>query len=97
MSEMGTMMQNQQPYMDVFISESDMSYWKVIMEGPAESMYSEGTFVLTVQIPPSFPQNPPVVRFATPVLHPNITKVKYSIKILLLKILMTILARTNLP
>jgi ubiquitin-conjugating enzyme/von Willebrand factor type A domain-containing protein len=62
---------------DVYVSEADMSFWKVVLMGPAETPYSGGTFVLTVQLCSNFPQFPPTVRFSTPILHPNITKVSH--------------------
>jgi hypothetical protein len=60
---------------DVYINEADMTYWKVVMPGPVGSPYEKGTFVLSVQMTDSFPNIPPVVRFLTPILHPNVTKV----------------------
>jgi hypothetical protein len=68
---------HEQPYnsMDVYVNETNMSYWKVVMEGPKGTPYEKGTFVLSVSMSPSFPQVPPIVRFLTPILHPNVTKV----------------------
>lgn len=68
---------HEQPYssMDVYVNETNMSYWKVVMEGPKGTPYEKGTFVLSVSMSPSFPQIPPIVRFLTPILHPNVTKV----------------------
>jgi hypothetical protein len=68
---------NEHPYdsMDVYVNETNMSYWKVVMKGPEGTPYEKGTFVLSVSMSPSFPQAPPIVRFLTPILHPNVTKV----------------------
>jgi hypothetical protein len=60
---------------DTYVNESNMSFWKVVMSGPVGSPYEKGNFVLSVSLTETFPQTPPLVRFLTPVLHPNITKV----------------------
>ena len=62
------------PSMDVYVSESNMSFWKVVMAGP-QGPYEKGAFLLTVELGDYFPLRPPSVRFITPVLHPNISKV----------------------
>ena len=53
-----------------------MGFWKVVMEGPPASPYAEGVFMLYLEIGEDFPFKPPSVRFITPILHPNITKVR---------------------
>lgn len=73
--EVRQMAANQHPYMDVYISESNMGFWKVVMQGPPESPYSTGTFALYIEMGGGFPRQAPTARFLTPVLHPNITKV----------------------
>lgn len=75
--EVRQMAANQHPYMDVYISESNMGFWKVAMQGPPASPYSNGTFLLYIEMGDSFPRQAPSARFITPVLHPNITKVFY--------------------
>jgi ubiquitin-conjugating enzyme E2 T len=42
------------------------------IQGPEETPYSEGTFLLEVSVPPRYPFEPPKVRFSTPIYHPNI-------------------------
>lgn len=73
--EVRQMAANQHPYMDVYISESNMGFWKVVMQGPPASPYSSGTFALYIEMGDGFPRQAPTARFLTPVLHPNITKV----------------------
>ena len=75
MKEIDFIILNQESYFDVYVNESDMSFWKVVMAGPVGSPYDKGNFVLSVCLTETFPQTPPLVRFLTPVLHPNITKV----------------------
>ncbi|KAI9783680.1 MAG: hypothetical protein M1839_003528 [Geoglossum umbratile] len=74
LSEIKAMIENQHEHMDVYISERNMGFWKVVMQGPPESPYEKGTWVLYIELGDAFPRKPPEVRFLTPILHPNITK-----------------------
>jgi len=67
---------------DIFPSETDLTFWKVIMEGPGGSPYADGTWLLSVRFPPTYPVQPPEVRFVTSIIHCNINsygKVCHSI------------------
>jgi hypothetical protein len=75
LNEIRAMIDNQHEYMDVYVSESNMGFWKVVMQGPPESPYEDGTFLLYIEIGEQFPRKAPTARFITPMLHPNITKV----------------------
>lgn len=44
------------------------------LQGPKGSPYENGSFKLTVTIPQKYPLEPPLVKFTTPVYHPNIDK-----------------------
>jgi ubiquitin-conjugating enzyme/von Willebrand factor type A domain-containing protein len=63
---------------DIYFNEADLTYWKVVMKGPPDTPYENGTFVISVHITREFPRFAPLVRFITPILHPNITKVWYK-------------------
>ena len=78
LNEITQMANNLPSDMDIYVNESDMSFWKVVLTGPQDTPYVAGTFILTVQMSQTFPQLPPTVRFVTPILHPNITKVTNS-------------------
>jgi ubiquitin-protein ligase len=41
-------------------------------QGPQGTVYENGLFNLSVSIPQRFPFEPPLVRFTTPVYHPNV-------------------------
>ncbi|XP_076066057.1 modifier of rpr and grim, ubiquitously expressed [Oratosquilla oratoria] len=49
-------------------------HWQASIRGPAGSPYEGGTFYLYIQIPPSYPLCPPVVRFITKIFHPNVSR-----------------------
>ncbi|KAI9641943.1 hypothetical protein NHQ30_009812 [Ciborinia camelliae] len=74
LDEMRLMIANPHASMDVYVSEVDMAFWKIIMSGPESTPYSQGTFALFVHMTETYPQKAPTVRFITPVLHPNISK-----------------------
>lgn len=42
------------------------------LRGPEQTPYEEGTFKLEITVPDRYPFEPPRVKFATPVYHPNI-------------------------
>jgi hypothetical protein len=75
LGEVRAAIDNHHDYMDIYVSESNMSFWKVVMQGPPGSPYASGTFVLYVEHGADLPRKPPSVRFITPILHPNVTKV----------------------
>lgn len=61
------------PKLDIHVSTSDISFWKVVMDGPDDSPYSEGAFLLYLSAGEDYPYQPPEVRFVTKVMHPNIS------------------------
>jgi ubiquitin-protein ligase len=56
------------------VSESDMNIWKGIIDGPDDSPYKGGKFVVNIKFPDSYPMNPPEIVFETLVYHPNISE-----------------------
>lgn len=68
------MIENHHGYIDIYISESSMGFWEIVMQGPPDSPYEDGTFLLYIELGDQFPRQPPTARFITPILHPNITK-----------------------
>ena len=57
---------------DIYVSESDFSFWKVVMEGPEGSPYSAGTFMLYMHAEDNYPTFAPKARFITRIRHPNV-------------------------
>jgi ubiquitin-protein ligase len=72
MQEIGDIAAHSHPSYDVYVSESNMGFWKVVLEGPAESAYASGTFVLYLDMEDEYPRRAPKGRFITPIFHPNI-------------------------
>ncbi|KAF4663332.1 hypothetical protein FOL47_005805 [Perkinsus chesapeaki] len=52
--------------------DSDFFKWRVCFEGPPDSLYEGGLFTAILQFPEDFPNNPPDMRFETPMWHPNV-------------------------
>ncbi|KAK8876893.1 hypothetical protein PGQ11_001839 [Apiospora arundinis] len=60
------------PMYDVYISEADLGFWKVVMRGPEGTAYAAGTFLLHLDAGEGYPTVPPTARFVTKVRHPNV-------------------------
>lgn len=57
---------------DIYISCTDVSFWKIVMEGPDGSPYSDGTFLLYLHADEGYPRLAPKARFLTKIKHPNV-------------------------
>ncbi|XP_067932369.1 uncharacterized protein [Watersipora subatra] len=53
--------------------DRDCRFFQALIVGPKGSPYEGGRFYLYLQIPKSYPLIPPLVRFITKVLHPNVS------------------------
>ena len=54
--------------------ESNARYFHVVVDGPKDSPFENGTFNLELFLPEEYPMAPPKVRFMTKIYHPNIDK-----------------------
>ncbi len=54
------------------VNEEDVRLWQGVLLGPKDSVYENGIFFLKIHFPVDYPFKPPLVKFLTPVLHPNI-------------------------
>jgi ubiquitin-protein ligase len=46
--------------------------WTATLFGPSDGFWDGGMFTVELVFPPDFPDAPPVVRFLTPIVHPQI-------------------------
>ncbi|XP_023268984.1 uncharacterized protein LOC111660082 [Seriola lalandi dorsalis] len=75
MEELKSLHCHPHPYFTVFPSESDFTFWKILMEGPPDTPYEKGVFELFCQFGSDYPVKPPTVRFVTRIYHCNINSV----------------------
>ena len=52
--------------------DSDWFTWRVVFEGPQDTLYYGGLFTALLKFPEDFPNKPPEMRFETEMWHPNI-------------------------
>ncbi|KIX05990.1 uncharacterized protein Z518_03964 [Rhinocladiella mackenziei CBS 650.93] len=62
------------PSYDVYVSENNMGFWKIVLQGPSESAYASGAFILYLDMGEDYPRRPPSGRFVTPIFHPNVNR-----------------------
>ncbi|KAH7330116.1 hypothetical protein BKA65DRAFT_51346 [Rhexocercosporidium sp. MPI-PUGE-AT-0058] len=74
LTEIRNIVANPHPHYDIYVSEANMSFWKIIMQGPPDSAYSSGTFSIYLDMEQDYPAFPPKCRFTTPIYHPNINR-----------------------
>jgi len=65
--------------------DGNFTHWKGTIKGPEGTPYEGGTFVVDIQIPASYPFEPPKMRFDTKVWHPNISSANGAICLDILK------------
>jgi ubiquitin-conjugating enzyme E2 D/E len=54
------------------IDDNDIKHWEATIIGPEETDYKDGIFLLDIKIPDKYPYEPPICKFKTKILHPNI-------------------------
>ncbi|XP_036419433.1 uncharacterized protein LOC118803045 [Colossoma macropomum] len=63
------------PYCNVLPSESDINFWKILLQGPPETPYENGVFELYCEFGPDYPVKPPLLKFITAIYHCNVNSV----------------------
>lgn len=72
MNEMRQVANSDHPTYDVYVSERDMSFWKVVLSGPEGSPYENGVFCIYLHADEGYPTFAPKARFITKMKHPNV-------------------------
>lgn len=67
------------------IDDNDLTHWEAVINGPEDSDYKNGIFLLDIKIPPEYPYKPPICKFKTKILHPNINESTGAICLNILK------------
>ena len=60
------------PYMSITPIEDNLDNCLASLEGPPGTPYAGGIFWLHIAYPIDYPVSPPLIRFITPIFHPNI-------------------------
>ena len=53
-------------------NDNSMFKWNIIFNGPEDTPYEGGYFKATLEFPQNYPDQPPKMKFVTPMWHPNI-------------------------
>jgi ubiquitin-protein ligase len=82
MLELRNLARHPHSQMTVFPCEQDISFWKLLIEGPDGTPYANGCWLCFIKFSDGYPATPPEIRFVTPIKHCNINcygKVCHSI------------------
>ena len=60
------------PNFDLFISQENIFFWKAILHGETGTPYANGRWLLFIEFPDIYPEQPPEIRFITKIYHCNI-------------------------
>jgi ubiquitin-conjugating enzyme (huntingtin interacting protein 2) len=53
--------------------EGNLVKWRGKVQGPPDTPYAGGVFMIDIQLPDAYPFEPPKMKFITKVWHPNIS------------------------
>jgi len=71
MREMRHLLTNPHPAFDIYPSETDLTFWKIVVAGPDSTPYREGVFLMFLHFKGEYPDIAPELRFVTKILHVN--------------------------
>ena len=55
-----------------FPDKNNILKWKATIIGPEETLWEGGTFWFSLTFTENYPNEPPIIKFITPIFHPNI-------------------------
>ncbi|PVU92793.1 hypothetical protein BB561_003608 [Smittium simulii] len=70
--EQTQMKTNLPPEIKCYPCEDSIHNYEGQIMGPPDSPYEKGVFIIDIKLPENYPFEPPVMRFKTPIYHPNI-------------------------
>jgi ubiquitin-protein ligase len=56
------------------LKDDDPYNWNAIIPGPEKSDYESCKYLLSVHYPFEYPFSPPVIKFISPIFHPNVSE-----------------------
>ena len=72
MAELAKIQKDPHGSIEIYPSEDDISFWRLLVTGPEFTPYENCVFLLYVKFLDTYPMSPPEVRFITPIYHCNI-------------------------
>ncbi|KAF2011320.1 ubiquitin-conjugating enzyme E2 4 [Aaosphaeria arxii CBS 175.79] len=54
------------------VNDDEITHWRAVMTGVPGTAYEGGQWLLDIQIPSTYPNAPPTIKFLTPICHPNV-------------------------
>ncbi|XP_026466650.1 ubiquitin-conjugating enzyme E2 C [Ctenocephalides felis] len=70
--ELMVLMMSSDKGISAFPDGENLFKWIGTIKGPADTVYSDHTYKLSLEFPNSYPYSAPVVKFVTPCFHPNV-------------------------
>ena len=74
MAELAKIQKDPHASIEIYPSEDDISFWRLLVTGPEFTPYENCVFLLYVKFLDTYPMSPPEVRFITPIYHCNINQ-----------------------
>lgn len=72
-SELMQLMMNAPPGISAFPdSDGNLLVWRATIEGPSDTYYDGMKFRISLEFPEDYPYTAPVVKFVSPMWHPNV-------------------------
>ncbi|KAL5604011.1 hypothetical protein BROUX41_002012 [Berkeleyomyces rouxiae] len=71
--ELADITANPLPGISVSLLNDVLHTWTCTITGPENTPYAGGAFTIHINLPTDYPFKPPVVKFVTPIYHPNVT------------------------
>ncbi|TPX39089.1 hypothetical protein SeMB42_g06471 [Synchytrium endobioticum] len=71
-SELMQLMTSSPPGISAFPNSDSLLTWTATVEGPKTSAYENLSYKLSMKFPHNYPYAPPMVKFETPMYHPNV-------------------------
>ncbi|KAK9334052.1 ubiquitin-conjugating enzyme/RWD-like protein [Lipomyces doorenjongii] len=72
-SELMQLMMSNVPGISAFpVSDSNLCQWTGTISGPEGTFYEGLTYKISMTFPPNYPYHAPVIRFVSPMWHPNV-------------------------
>ena len=72
LAEMRKLQLTPHPSVEAFPCCEDLGFWRVLIEGPQDTVYAAGCWLAYVRFPVDYPQVGPEFRFVTPIHHCNV-------------------------